>query len=340
MAVMAVIENKRSQVEVAQEFGVTRTAVNQWVQRYRTVGGWARQLSRLVKKVVVSILPWRDRMKVRALMKTPMRARFELSGNKSKMGIDKVMIYIILGFHKSGTTMISKMLHDSGINMVDNEKSRKSYDQDYHYERISTKKINKRILEYKKHSLFDVNPPYRSELTFDQRQQIQKLIQNNNKKYINWGFKDPRSCLSYQLWTSELPEHKIIVIYRSPNETFQRHLNQRLRTRFFAMYYAYIYINKWCQSNLAILNSLKNTKMDFLVLNYQDFLTKQSEFDRLQNFVGTRLVDIRDLNMYRHRQKESLFIKLATWLNYQRTGIHAKQIIEQLEKFSYSPKVQ
>ncbi|QDZ39116.1 IS630 family transposase [Euhalothece natronophila Z-M001] len=37
-AVMAVIENKRSQGEVAQEFGVTRTAVNQWVQRYRRGG--------------------------------------------------------------------------------------------------------------------------------------------------------------------------------------------------------------------------------------------------------------------------------------------------------------
>ena len=37
-AVMAVIENQRSQGEVAQEFGVTRTAVNQWVQRYRRGG--------------------------------------------------------------------------------------------------------------------------------------------------------------------------------------------------------------------------------------------------------------------------------------------------------------
>ena len=32
------VEEGRSQVEVAQEFGVTRTAVNPWVQRYRSQG--------------------------------------------------------------------------------------------------------------------------------------------------------------------------------------------------------------------------------------------------------------------------------------------------------------
>jgi len=33
-AVMAVLEQGRSQGQVATEFGVTRTAINQWVQRY------------------------------------------------------------------------------------------------------------------------------------------------------------------------------------------------------------------------------------------------------------------------------------------------------------------
>ena len=33
-AVAAVVDGGRSQGELAQEFGVTRTAVNQWVQPY------------------------------------------------------------------------------------------------------------------------------------------------------------------------------------------------------------------------------------------------------------------------------------------------------------------
>ena len=33
-AVAAVVDGERSQGELAQEFGVTRTAVNQWVQPY------------------------------------------------------------------------------------------------------------------------------------------------------------------------------------------------------------------------------------------------------------------------------------------------------------------
>jgi len=37
-AVIAVVEQGHSQGEVATEFGVTRTAINQWVQRYRSHG--------------------------------------------------------------------------------------------------------------------------------------------------------------------------------------------------------------------------------------------------------------------------------------------------------------
>ena len=37
-AVLAVVEQGRTQGKVAQELGVTRTAVNQWVQRYRAQG--------------------------------------------------------------------------------------------------------------------------------------------------------------------------------------------------------------------------------------------------------------------------------------------------------------
>ena len=29
------------------------------------------------------------------------------------------MVFVVLGMHKSGTTLISRMMHESGINMID-----------------------------------------------------------------------------------------------------------------------------------------------------------------------------------------------------------------------------
>jgi len=56
------------------------------------------------------------------------------------------MIYVILGMHKSGTTLISQILHKSGINMGEfNEDV--SYDQGNQHERPAAQKINREILK-------------------------------------------------------------------------------------------------------------------------------------------------------------------------------------------------
>lgn len=237
------------------------------------------------------------------------------------------MIYVILGAHKSGTTLISQILHHSGINMVDEYRKRVSYDRGNFYERKTTKAINKNIIEYESHSIFGANIPERTELTAKQRQRIQEVIQTCSKKYVDWGFKDPRTCLIYHLWEKELPPHKIIVIYRSPAETWQRYQ----RRRYPAPCLAWKYTQKWCESNESIIGALQKTKMDFIVLNYQKFVTENTQIEQLQEFIGMELVDCRNIKMYRHQPKESNAFKLGTWLADKQLGLHPDRIMAQLE---------
>ena len=56
------------------------------------------------------------------------------------------MIYIVLGMHKSGTTLLSQILHHSGISMGENFNESVSYSQGNKYERETTQQINKEIL--------------------------------------------------------------------------------------------------------------------------------------------------------------------------------------------------
>ncbi len=55
------------------------------------------------------------------------------------------MIYIVLGMHKSGTTLVAQTLHAAGINMGDFDESL-TYDTNNKYERHDTQELNRDLL--------------------------------------------------------------------------------------------------------------------------------------------------------------------------------------------------
>lgn len=239
------------------------------------------------------------------------------------------MIYVILGMHKSGTSLISRILHHSGINMgddIDRQASRgKHYDK---YERQLVLSINQDILGSEGIYSLDIEMPDPLQMTENQRIRMRKMIQDCEKQYDDWGFKEPRTCLTYPLWASELPEHKIIALYRSPYELAPRSHAHLLPHR------AWKLVKRWCEYNSRVFTYLKDTKMDCIVLNYRKFMMNQSEFKRLCDFVGTNLSDQRKGNFYRHHPRKYLYIRAAEWLLYKKTGKQIKKITEQLESFS------
>jgi hypothetical protein len=254
------------------------------------------------------------------------------------------MIYVILGMHKSGTTLVSQILHHSGINMGDDIDAITSYDQGNQYERKSTKEINKLIMRANGYHELNWRRVVSGSLTKDssfaikdnaategQLIRMKQVISDCQSRYTAWGFKDPRNCLIYPLWASELPRHKIIAIFRPYHEQWQRHQSKMIRQRYREPYQIYRFLDKWCRYNANILAYLRNTKMDFLVLNYQKLMTTDAEFDRLRNFVGLDLEDRRRKDLYRNRPRNSLLVKLAARVVHLQTGHHPEKIQKQLE---------
>ena len=161
---------------------------------------------------------------------------------------------------------------------------------------------------------------------------MKDVVGTLNQKHTHWGFKDPRTCFLYPLWSSVLPEHKIVATYRPPQELWQRYRPNNFYNRYREPYRAWKFMVSWCNHNANILSFLKNTKQEYLVLDYRDLMSTQSEFDRLQDFVGVMLDDRRRKNLYRHRaKKESLILKLIIWLVYKKTGHHPTPIMAQLD---------
>lgn len=239
-----------------------------------------------------------------------------------------------MGMHKSGTTLIANILHNSGISMVANSDSLVSYDQGNFYECKTVQAFNREILNAKpftgKFSVLDLPAPNKLEVEEDLRFRIRSFVTKRNKTIKNWGFKDPRNCLTYPIWSSELTEHKIIAIYRSPGEIWPRF--RRTRCVYAIPWRAWKFINRWIEYNERVLNNLKNTKADFLLLSHFELMNTQSEFDRLQDFVNKKLKDLRVPGLWRNRNSESFLLKMAGSLVKKQTMSTPKDIIGKFEE--------
>ena len=236
------------------------------------------------------------------------------------------MIYVVLGMHKSGTTLISQILHHSGINMGGAEiETGLSYDEGNKYERDVTKAVNQAILGFpSKYSLDIVPPELLSAVGPDLRAEMRAIVDECNAAYSDWGFKDPRTYLTYPIWEEALREHRVVVVFRQPDEMWRRY---RPRNPILIPYRACQLIKRWCECYGGILDYLENTRALSVVLDYRRLMTTNTEFERFENFVGMKLKDQRQPALYRGRSKSYLALELALRLVKWRTGMDLDEIV-------------
>lgn len=200
--------------------------------------------------------------------------------------------FIVLGMHKSGTTLLSEMLHYSGISMVE-ELSSQGYYAGNKVERETTKKLNKQILKCgDKHSL-DVVHPYKVQsdhATFVEN--ARSISTSLSLKHDKWGFKDPRTCLTYPVWQDALPYIKLVCVFRSPQDVVVHYGQHKLKgTR-----HRRRILRAWTVYNNGLLEAYASLpKSQRIMINYNELMKDAREFQRLERFLGVRLMDRRQM---------------------------------------------
>lgn len=206
------------------------------------------------------------------------------------------MLHIVLGMHKSGTTLVSQILHRSGIDMVDEVETDVGYDEGNKWERESTKAIN--------HSILGSNGVYSLEALRGGAKddpeilsRMRAVVRELGSRHADWGFKDPRTCLTYGLWAQALPEHRIIVVYRTAEEGWTHYWRSTVGHRRLTVFREFL--PRWCEYNAAILAIVERTTMPAIVLHYSALMRGEDEFRRLERFLDRPLVDVREPRMSR-----------------------------------------
>ncbi len=241
------------------------------------------------------------------------------------------MIYVVIGMHKSGTTLISRILHQSGIDMG-KFSDEISYDKGNKYERHETQSINYRILGCgNAHSLDVITPvsnlPTDSSIPAD----INAFVSQANALYDSWGFKDPRTCLTYPVWQKYLPAHKVIFIYRRPLELWHHYRKYIPRRKFILRtIHGYKALRAWYIHNHFFINYLA-MQNNMHLINFSEFMSSTLNFEQLCQFTGTTLKDCRDSNLYRSKPEPDLIYKICTAVLRAKHAPHVERIFRFLD---------
>jgi hypothetical protein len=203
------------------------------------------------------------------------------------------VIYVVLGMHKSGTTLVSQILHRSGIRMGQGDEVEGDYDAGVFHERHDVYDLNTEILGFT-FPAQNFPAPRRLALTDAQRARMREIIAKHDAEGGDWGFKEPRCCLTYSLWREELPAHRLVVVTRDLPEVWTH-----FRKKESPWLLTWRCVRTWSDYNERILDALRMSAAPSVVIDYRELMTDTDEFERLQAFVECPLVDMRQPGKYR-----------------------------------------
>jgi hypothetical protein len=240
------------------------------------------------------------------------------------------LIYTVLGMHKSGTTLVSQILHHSGIPMDDTIESSISYDNGNKYERQSVLKVNMDLLKEHRFTYFFGKTPEQMDTEGIFRKRVNDIIQKADVQGTDWGFKDPRVAITYPIWNFHLPEHKIIYIFRDQTEIWPRYKYKKPWYFFYNFQLCWVHLERWYVYNASIVKTLLETDQDYLVINYEALMTTDAEFERIQEFSGRKLEDKRRPDLYRSKKLKSVHLFFAEKMLKRKYGVTSIEFMNQL----------
>lgn len=199
--------------------------------------------------------------------------------------------YVVMGFQRSGTSLLSKIVNSCGVSFGKNIDLKKAQvtNPDGFYEH---RKINDLSWKYLKQSNydsceisnFDLHP--KSNLNKIKRlftvRKMHHVLFTLSKKNKKIGLK--LFPLFYYLWKDFLPKHKIISIYRNPYSSVHSYLNVFWPSKLTFEHG----LNLWIQSQKDLL--YHTSQKDSLLISYEDLLDENKQdiiIVKIIDFIGS-----------------------------------------------------
>lgn len=174
---------------------------------------------------------------------------------------------IVLGMHRSGTSIVAGIINKLHVNMG-KKLLGKSWTNPYgHFEDEDFMKLNVRILQSSGGS-WD-NPPVQNDICAQKSKfevEIKDLVRTKNRNHF-WGWKDPRTSLTMELYMPYLRKPHFIVVHRS-----EQCIVDSLQRR-----------NKITEESAGELIKIYQSRIKALLDQYSDIPTLHISYEDLTN---------------------------------------------------------
>ncbi|MCK5061125.1 sulfotransferase [Candidatus Parcubacteria bacterium] len=126
---------------------------------------------------------------------------------------------IVLGMHRSGTSAVAGVINSLGVSMGEKHFIKKDYKNPFgYYEDLRFIELNKKILNEQNNDITRVPSAERIMAQKEKyRDQIKKLLAENSK-IASWGWKDPRTVLTIDLFYPYIKNPYFIICERASEE--------------------------------------------------------------------------------------------------------------------------
>ncbi len=193
------------------------------------------------------------------------------------------MPVIIAGMHRSGTSMISRLLNLCGLDLgpEDQLMPPSEANAEGYWESLSFVHVNDNILGLLG-ATWELPPPimpgWETSPLLDAYHEMARDLPASMRLVEPWGWKDPRNSLTLPFWRSLWPDSKVVICVRNPLEV----ANSLLDRDRFAVGDA---LKLWLEHYRCLLDSISPDRA--LVTHYDAFfLDPLAELTRLVEFLG------------------------------------------------------
>lgn len=128
------------------------------------------------------------------------------------------MQIVVVGFHRSGTSLLTQLLHESGLFVGDDLLGARPSNPYGHFEDREVLELHRAILGAHGQN-WQVDRPQLFHLGESHWRRMQEFVERRDAAHENWGFKDPRVCLFLGVWRHVLPDARYVVVYRDPADS-------------------------------------------------------------------------------------------------------------------------
>ena len=125
-------------------------------------------------------------------------------------------VLMILGMHRSGTSMLTQWLSACGLNVGERLMGEDTSNKFGHFEDYDFFNFHEQILKAN-HCTYVTSLEQKLVISDKMIKKAEKLLEDR-KDLPQWGWKEPRTCLFMSLWDKLLPDGYAIVIYRHYDE--------------------------------------------------------------------------------------------------------------------------